>query len=638
MQAPVYFPGSLYLDYLPTGEFACTVLDLASPASEKPAKHVLTHLGPVSVPPGDDRPMYNRCRPGDFRVASKAHQGFHTWVWSAGSGWEEDPRFPNGEQPHIWTPSGELFMVEAKPDAPSTGITFWDGPSNQPVYEWQVHGPESTLSQAMGVTRLYRWTYREGVFVGQGDIGGCVVFYQGKHYLLEAGLCDYVQFYRDGRRLVISMTKFAEVRTVKHDLMVEDIPGLPLYGSEQPAPPERPRVTISSYTPQSGTVPPDLAVRAVAQLSGGPATKLLWSQQRDGGAWQVVAPDNAPDDPDHTYRFSQPGSYGLRVRVEGPGGSDETGTPRIVTVTPAEPDPGPVPQPERRFWFGPNIGSLDMLQLFTEDELWPEARKHVGVYQFYTQNVIDVGGPIGPNSYAALRDAQAFRKVKNWGMLTAVEMGSVKAGATWECDASANIARITEVQQRIAEAGGRLDVISMDEPLVSGPECHQSVAETAVYVARYIRTAKQAGLQCGWVEAWPHVTLDKQAEFLQELDRNGARPDFWHLDVDWKRAKREGTPFDSSIVAEFRRHADERLIPLGIILIGDVHDTDAEYVNDVKGWAQQCNTLWHDWPHVKVQSWATRGENGPFDIPANTPETDESKHTSLFQFAVELFS
>lgn len=95
--------------------------------------------------------------------------------------------------------------------------------------------------------------------------------------------------------------------------------------------PERPRVTIVSYGPKQVRV--GQGVRAVRALSGGPADRVIWRYRKKGSsAWKIAA-INSPHDDDHTYKFSSAGVYEIGAKVEGPGGSDATGSQRLVTVS-----------------------------------------------------------------------------------------------------------------------------------------------------------------------------------------------------------------------------------------------------------------------------------------------------------------
>jgi hypothetical protein len=109
------------------------------------------------------------------------------------------------------------------------------------------------------------------------------------------------------------------------ELNVAVPPDLP----DPPQPVDAPAITIATYD-EAGVAP--MVCVAVAELSGGPAETITWLC--DG----APEPSFAPLETEHTYHFASPGSYSIGVKVVGPGGSDQTGTPRIVTVT-AEEEP-----------------------------------------------------------------------------------------------------------------------------------------------------------------------------------------------------------------------------------------------------------------------------------------------------------
>lgn len=135
-----------------------------------------------------------------------------------------------------------------------------------------------------------------------------------------------------------------------HEAVFRSIPAGPgpsLTGSSTPQTPtgERPRVTIEGY---ASHVRLGERARAVATLSGGPATTLEWLWRTSATNWTVDA-RNPASDLDHSYIFSAPGEYDIAVRAIGPGGVDQTGARRIVRVessTPPPPEPVPVPEPE----------------------------------------------------------------------------------------------------------------------------------------------------------------------------------------------------------------------------------------------------------------------------------------------------
>lgn len=117
-----------------------------------------------------------------------------------------------------------------------------------------------------------------------------------------------------------------------HRAIYEAIPGVPAWPHYPEPLPERPRVTIESFTPISGIAP--LSVNVRARISGGPANYYEW--RYFDGTWRTDSRQN-PTDLDHVFVFHEPGMYQLRAYIVGPGGTDETGT-RVVNVTESEPE------------------------------------------------------------------------------------------------------------------------------------------------------------------------------------------------------------------------------------------------------------------------------------------------------------
>ncbi len=56
----------------------------------------------------------------------------------------------------------------------------------------------------------------------------------------------------------------------------------------------------------------------------------------------------------------------------------------LMAILPAEELPAQSPPRQNQIWFTPNVGSVDMLDLFNNPEQWPTARSQVDVFKFYT--------------------------------------------------------------------------------------------------------------------------------------------------------------------------------------------------------------------------------------------------------------
>ena len=116
-------------------------------------------------------------------------------------------------------------------------------------------------------------------------------------------------------------------------------------------------------------------------------------------------------------------------------------------------------------WLSSDSSAPDMLDLFRHPELWARARERVGVFKFVPPHV-DPRIAAGRNSYAGLKDSGAFALLRQWGIRVAVEEGAVKE---WDCTGTKQAAPATIGHiANIAAAGAALQVVAMDEPLVSG--------------------------------------------------------------------------------------------------------------------------------------------------------------------------
>ena len=278
-----------------------------------------------------------------------------------------------------------------------------------------------------------------------------------------------------------------------------------------------------------------------------------------------------------------------------------------------KPEPTPAPKPEpplpplrtaQRFWFGPNIDSVDLLQCGDVD------LSDVDVFSLYIQWIVV------DRRYDALKASGLLKKLRAQGLPLCLEMGSIKPEDWHAENAQAGLPMVAE---RIAALGHELLYIKMDEPLTSAklrPE--QPFEESVFAVAKFIEAAENVFPQAkvGWIEAWPHIDLETQRKFLMGLDSWGMVPAFWHLDIDWHRAASEGKDAHATI-ALAKKYADDYRIPLGVYFAGYSHATDEEYQKDVLSLADGAVSNITDIDHVLVQAWAERTGTGRQDIPAN---------------------
>jgi hypothetical protein len=370
-----------------------------------------------------------------------------------------------------------------------------------------------------------------------------------------------------------------------------EIPPFPAFISisTPPPAPDAPAITITDYAPKSGTTP--LTVTVTLEKSGGPATDsgvLL-----DGERY----PSQSQDATHRQLVIGEVGTHNLGAWIEGPGGRNQTGLPRPITVTPKE-DPVPqVPLRGSRVWFMPNIAS-NILDLFPDDDS-KSVLGNVDIFEFSAQH-FDGNPSAGPNQYSALVAADAFRKLRRQGINTSVGMGVIKE---WDPTGEKNIANLNTFFQQVRDAGGELGYVSMDEPLTGNRDfVKQPLEVIADRVAPFVKRAHELGLKVAWEEAWPHIDVNDMWRFLDLLDErsdNGeALPDYWHLDIDHKLK----TP-DAAFITTVKDIVEDFAIQTSVILAGYKHPTDAEYKQDVLAWADQIKALGIPNQRLLLMSW-----------------------------------
>jgi hypothetical protein len=280
---------------------------------------------------------------------------------------------------------------------------------------------------------------------------------------------------------------------------------------------------------------------------------------------------------------------------------------------------------------------MDYTELFTNPDAWQRARSVVSVFKFYQQHTqTPAPSIVGPNSYAALAAAGAFRALPAWGIKTAIEVGAVKE---FYCTPDGRgmataIANTVSSVQAVQAAGGDVSYLAMDEPWVSGRAkvCGGPALEpTADRVAQYIQGVHAAfpQVQIGLIEAYPFSSAEAIERMLQLLADRGTPPAFLHMDVDWHLAGQTAFVRDMARLAAAARG---RQLPFGIIITGYNGDADALYAVDAYGITdliQQTFGTWESMPdQLIVQSWA-ESRTGLRITPTNLPERTPFTHTNM---------
>ncbi len=293
-------------------------------------------------------------------------------------------------------------------------------------------------------------------------------------------------------------------------------------------------------------------------------------------------------------------------------------------------------------WFGPNVGSTDMLRLFSQPGEWPSARDKVSILQFYVQQLAATTPAAcpscGDNILPGFRAQDAFRKLDSWGIGIAIEAGAVKHHT---CDGEVAATAVAGVISQVQADGGRVRYIAMDEPYIGGEQkvgsetCGYTMARSALETARFIRklATLHPSVRVGDIEPYPAFRLPQLQAWIDELLRNGVTPAFFHLDVDRVAVKNVRANVSADLRA-LKAFLDGKGIPLGVIFWGHELDIprgsttpDRAYYDAVLGWVGTVASAIGAPPHAIFQSWLL-GSDGRHTIPSNLSETAYS-HTRL---------
>ena len=305
----------------------------------------------------------------------------------------------------------------------------------------------------------------------------------------------------------------------------------------------------------------------------------------------------------------------------------------LLVSTPAGSAP-PVPD---RIWFAPGPGTLDFQRLFEHPEEWARARDVIRVFKFYQQHT-EARRPeiVGPNYYDALVRVNAFRKLRELRINTALEIGSVKE--FWctpdRSGMDASIRATLDAVKAIQDAGGTLKYIAMDEPWVSGRArvCDGPALEpTADRVATYMSAVQSAhpAIRIGLIEAYPFSSAAAIETMVGLLRARGTPPAFLHMDVDWHALAASAFARDMTRLQAF---AKSQNITFGIIIVGYNGEADALYAVDAGGISHLIADAFKTWDampeHLIFQSWVVTS-TGLFITPSNLPEDRLHSHTNL---------
>lgn len=297
-------------------------------------------------------------------------------------------------------------------------------------------------------------------------------------------------------------------------------------------------------------------------------------------------------------------------------------------------------------WYAPTMGSIDFPELFSRPGRWPTARDRVDVFKFYGGNVAgpayDIGGD---NVLQTFVDVRAFQRLRRWNIAITLELGAIKP---FECSPRpwADYADLTITN--VEDNGGRVSFIAMDEPLLGGQDvlddlsCGFSRKRGARVVATFIDRVNTSHpeVMVGDIEPYPHYSIPELRQWLVALEKAGAAPAFFHLDVDMERVRVEGQDVAADL-RTLRDFCERRGIPFGVILTSNWTEsgTDQSYYESTMRWVNTVNDAIGRPLHVVFQSWQGPAASGLHEVPINLPEDDPNvySHTRLILEGLNVF-
>jgi hypothetical protein len=290
-----------------------------------------------------------------------------------------------------------------------------------------------------------------------------------------------------------------------------------------------------------------------------------------------------------------------------------------------------------RIWIGPNIGSLDMLDLLCPGN-WPDGSTLVECVELYQQNL---NGPtnetaarrVGPNiSEEVLKQVSSLKSIEP-PIRLAVEVPCIKDGQSTE----KLIEHAVECLVNAQEAGARVRWVTLDEPMVDGMRRGREMGAVAREVEYFLNSLKshseRPNLEVIDIEAWPDSEYSPGGMSTQEiLDWIGVSAGMlygFHLDIDTLAVEQKyGPPHRRSpdLKAELRmiqNLCEYHHLRFGLTLPGGVPGalTDREFHEGARVWALEVSKYLPNLDRIVVKSWQGEGE-APRVIPNNLPQDE----------------
>jgi hypothetical protein len=315
-------------------------------------------------------------------------------------------------------------------------------------------------------------------------------------------------------------------------------------------------------------------------------------------------------------------------------------------------------------WYSPDPHTPDFTTMFAHPELWSRARARIHVFEFSPQQTMGRNHD-GINTSDDLAKVDAFRKLRSWGIETAIATGAIKE---WDCTGQRAAQVTLKYIDVVRSQGGLVDTIAMDEPLIGGIiNCKSTLADTALKTSAYMRQIRSAApdVTVGDIEPYPTFSAAQLIEFVRLLVGNGTRPAYFHLDVNIPVLQFRPNVHLEDDLRTLQTFLRGQGIPFGIIIWSGYNPdpTDQAYYDRAMAWAKRVHDAVGVPDHLDFASWVFRSSRtcaegqrdctptnphctaidppycGEKSLPLNLPDNDpaEFSHTRLVLDALRLF-
>ena len=297
-------------------------------------------------------------------------------------------------------------------------------------------------------------------------------------------------------------------------------------------------------------------------------------------------------------------------------------------------------KPAGEVWFTPDVGSRDMLALFTQPDRWSQARGHLSVFKFYAGQILALSPqdcPLcGDNLHPNFVQVDAYRWLQMEGISAAIEVGAVKPA---RCTATVTAPLAVQAIDNVVAASGSVTYLAMDEPLASASACGETVNDVGAAVGDFVRLVHNvhAGVAIGDIEPYPLFSVADIETWVDTAQAQGVGLAFLHLDVDRAYAARLKADVGSDL-ALLNAFCRQRALPFGVIVSGLDGRSDFTYYDDALAWAGTVSSAIGRPDHLVFQSWAV-APDGSLTVPINLPENDPAifSHTRLILDGLQRF-